>query len=67
MDVSCSIQDVLLKIRKPIHFFRLQWGLPKILFLINRYIVPPMLMFVASFNITHSELTDRDSFNEICE
>ena len=55
---------------KLIHSFRLSWRLPKVLFLINRYVVPPMLMFVASLDIAHSELTHncyRYSFNEISE
>lgn len=29
-----------------LHHFRLRWGLPKILFLISRYALPPMIMFV---------------------
>jgi len=53
----------------PVNFFRLPRQLPKIL-LIIRYVIPPMLVFVASPNIIPSELTDklyRDSFNEISE
>jgi hypothetical protein len=30
----------------------LPWGLPKIIFLTTRYVVPPMLLFVVSPNIT---------------
>ena len=56
------------RILKYLHLFRLPWGLPKIIFLTTRYVVPPMLLFVTQYY--HSHLTDnfrRDSFTGLSE
>jgi hypothetical protein len=42
-----ELPSVLLLIT--VRFHRLQWRLPKFLFLVNRYAISPMIVYVTSF------------------
>jgi hypothetical protein len=37
---------------------RLRWGLPKIIFLINRYLITPLILYVMTIYILHMDEID---------